>query len=153
MDTSEKSTIREPIGRIMGNISRMFLADLQHQLKHLDIERSFYPLLLIEARNGKMTQQELAGEIMRDKVQVVRIIDYLSLNGYVTRIQDLNDRRKINLEITGKGREILPEIRRAIAKTSNIALANIPEDQIDELYRMIRTIEKNLITSKYKGEL
>lgn len=153
MNNTEDGFDREPIGRIMDNIRLMFLSNLQSQLTHLDIERSFYPLLLIEAENGKMTQQELAGKIMRDKVQVVRIVDYLSLNGYANRVQDATDRRKINLEITDKGRKILPDIRKAMEVTSNIALANIAEDKIDELYKMIRIIEKNLIEYNNKTEL
>lgn len=74
--------IKEPIGRKMDKIGKMFQSKLQNDLKHLDIDRSFYPLLLIEAGNG-ITQQELASRLLCDKVQVVRIIDYLSSNGYV----------------------------------------------------------------------
>ncbi len=105
MQNKEISYLREPIGRIMGKISRIFLTDLQRNLAHLDIERSYYPLMLIEAGNGNLTQKELSDKLSCNKVQAVRIIDYLSSNGYVERVQNEKDRRKINLEITVKAKK------------------------------------------------
>ena len=148
MDEDPQSLIKEPIGRIMGNIGRLFMADLHRNLSHLDIERSYYPLLLIEAGNGNLTQQELAGKLSCDKVQVVRIIDYLASNGYVERGQNPSDHRKSSLQITTKAKKILPDIKRAIHETTELALINVPEDKIDEIYALIKTIEKNLSTIK-----
>jgi DNA-binding MarR family transcriptional regulator len=141
---NSESYIKEPIGRIMGEISRLFLANLHHNLAHLDIKRSFYPLLLIEAANGKLTQQELAQKLSCNKVQVVRIVDYLSSRGYVTRIQDSNDRRKCNLSTTDKAKESLPDIKKAICETTSLALEQMPEKEVNELYFLLKTIEINL---------
>lgn len=148
MDTGSTGLIREPIGRIMGNISRMFLADIQNQLCYLDIQRSFYPLLIIEAGNGQLTQNELASKLMCDKVQVVRIINYLSRNGYVERTVSKDDRRKSCLSITGKARQFLPAIKDAIKKTSQAALKDIPEDKADELYTLLTLMVNNLSSNK-----
>jgi MarR family transcriptional regulator, transcriptional regulator for hemolysin len=135
--------MKEPIGRKMDKIARMFQAKLQENLKHLDIDRSFYPLLLIETGNG-ITQQELAGKLLCDKVQVVRIIDYLSTNGYVERIQNKTDKRKYELTITEKARLLIPDIKDSINSTSEIAFKGLSEIQIDELYNMLGIIENNL---------
>ena len=148
MDQDPESLIKEPIGRIMGNIGRLFMAGLHRNLSHLDIERSYYPLLLIEAGNGKLTQQELAGKLSCDKVQVVRIIDYLESNGYVERGLNPADRRKSSLQITAKAMKILPDIKKAMKETTEMALINVPENKIDEIYTLIQTIEKNLTTIK-----
>ena len=139
----DKST-REPIGRAMANIGRLFLSELHKNLDTLDIERSFYPLILIEEGKGMLTQQELAQKLACDKVQVVRIIDYLSSRGYVKRVKNSHDRRKYNLEITDIARKSLPEIKKAIQKTTAQATKNIPDKKIDELFKTIQTIEQNL---------
>ncbi len=148
MKEPPESSVKEPLGRIMGHISRLFLAGLHQNLSHLDIERSYYPLLLIDAGNGILTQQELAQKLACDKVQVVRIIDYLSSVGYVQRGQNARDRRKISLEITDKARLILPDIRNAMQEISDIALTDISEDHVDVLYSLLKKIEKNLATFK-----
>jgi DNA-binding MarR family transcriptional regulator len=148
MHTKEVNHLREPIGRVMGKISRMFLANLQRNLSHLDIGRSYYPLILIEAGAGNLTQQELSEKLLCNKVQAVRIIDYLSSNGYVERVQNLKDRRKYNLEITKKARRILPDIKQAIDSTTAMAVDSIPENKVDEIYVLLKRIELNLALNK-----
>jgi MarR family transcriptional regulator for hemolysin len=151
MNTTSHDIVKEPIGRIMGNISRLFLTILQQQLLDLDIERSYYPLLVIESGKGKLNQQELACLLSCDKVQVVRIIDYLSSNGYVERWQDSKDRRKSCLRITGKAEKFLPDIKQAIQETSATALKDLSKDNVDKLYSFLKIIEKNLESDKLNG--
>lgn len=142
--------VREPVGRIMAGISRMFLAGLHRNMAHLDLERSYYPLLLIEAEDGRLTQKDLAGKLSCSKVQVVRIVDYLSSLDYVRRCQNDDDRRKISLELTDKARQYLPDIKSAMAETMELALKNIPDEKVDELYDMLRQIHRNLSISEKK---
>ena len=142
--------MQEPIGRKMDKVGRMFQAELQAELQHLDIERSFYPLMLIEAGNG-ITQQELADKLLCDKVQVVRIIDYLSYNGYVKRVQNQTDKRKYELTITEKARLVLPDIKKAISNTSSMAMNGLSRNQISQLYSMVSLIESNLISHKNRN--
>jgi len=139
--------MKEPIGRKMDKIARMFWFKLNNQLSHLDINRSLYPLLLIEAGNG-ITQQELANKLLCDKVQVVRIIDYLSCNGYVERVQSVTDKRKYELTITNKARLVLPDIKNAIGQTTLRALDGLSTDSIEELYKTLSVIEINLETTE-----
>jgi MarR family transcriptional regulator, transcriptional regulator for hemolysin len=147
MKSSSDNYLKEPLGRRLDKIAKLFLASLQDSLTHLDIERSFYPLYLIDAGNG-ITQQELAGKLGCDKVQVVRIIDYLSFNGYVERITNKTDKRKYELAITEKARLIMPDIQHAIRHSTSVAFQGLSENQIDEFYSLLTTIETNLITHK-----
>lgn len=136
--------ITEPVGRVMAKISKTFQAKLLTRLNHLDINRSLYPLLLIESKNG-MTQQELARELSCDKVQVVRIIDYLSKNDYVQRVPDATDKRKHILKITPKAELVIPEIKNAINETSTIAFRGLTGTQVDELYKALNLLKINLV--------
>ena len=135
--------MKEPVERIMGKISKMSQDTLQKILINLDIDRSFYPLILIDAGNG-ITQQELAHELSCDKVQVVRIIDYLSLNGYVDRIQNKTDKRKYELVITEKAKKVIPDIKKAFKELSAVSLKGLTENQRNDLYAMLVIIESNL---------
>ena len=135
--------INEPVERIMGKISKMSQDNLRSILSHLDIDRSFYPLLLIESGKG-ITQQELSRELSCGKVQVVRIIDYLSSNGYVDRIPNKSDKRKYELLITEKAAKVIPEIKKALHEVSLVSLKGLSEHQKSELYSMLVTIESNL---------
>ncbi len=137
--------MNEPVERIMGKISKMSQDIVQGKLSHLDIDRSFYPLLLIDAGHG-ITQQELAHELSCDKVQVVRIIDYLSSNGYVDRIPNKTDKRKYELSVTDKARKVIPDIKKAFDELSAITMKGLSTSQKNELYAMLTLIVSNLIT-------
>lgn len=137
--------MREPVGRKMDKIGRTFQALLQNELRHLDIDRSFYPLLLIEEGNG-ITQQELARKLLCDKVQVVRIVDYLSANGYVERVLHTEDKRKNLLCITDKAQRHLPEIKQAIHKITVSTFDGLTAEQVDSLYNMLDRMENNLLS-------
>jgi DNA-binding MarR family transcriptional regulator len=145
MESTNNTEIKEPVGRILDKIGKIYQAKLRAGLTHLDIDRSFYPLLLIDSRNG-MTQQELAHELSCDKVQVVRIIDYLSINGYVERVQNPTDKRKYVLTITDKAGKLIPDIRKTIDNTSAIAFKGLTENQIHELYTILTVLEINLLS-------
>jgi len=140
-----KTIMKEPVERIMGKISKISQSIVQGNLSHLDIDRSFYPLLLIDAGNG-ITQQELARELSCDKVQVVRIIDYLSSNGYVERIPNKNDKRKYDLSVTDKARKVIPDIKKAFDDLSFITLKGLTMKQKDELFTMLTIVVTNLNT-------
>ena len=140
-----KAIMKEPVERIMGKISKISQGIVQGNLSHLDIDRSFYPLLLIDAGNG-ITQQELARELSCDKVQVVRIIDYLSSNGYVDRIPNKTDKRKYELSVTDKAAKVIPDIKKAFDELSAITLNGLTTKQKNELYSLLTIIVSNLIT-------
>ena len=137
--------MNEPVERIMGKISKMSQDIVQGKLSHLDIDRSFYPLLLIDAGHG-ITQQELAHELSCDKVQVVRIIDYLSSNGYVDRIPNKTNKRKYELSVTDKARKVIPDIKKAFDELSAITMKGLSTSKKNELYAMLTLIVSNLIT-------
>jgi MarR family transcriptional regulator, transcriptional regulator for hemolysin len=141
---------RRPLGQIAGNIHRIFLTIINQSLTHLDIDRCYFPILLIEAGKGNMTQQELAGKLSCDKVQVVRIIDYLSEHGYVNRLPSTSDRRKYGLEISEKAKKCIPDIKKALVKANTILLNNLSDEQIKELYATLQIIENNLTSFKTK---
>ena len=137
--------MKEPVERIMGKISKISQDIVQGNLSYLDINRSFYPLLLIDEGNG-ITQQELARELSCDKVQVVRIIDYLSSNGYVDRIPNKTDKRKYELSVTEKARKVIPDIKKAFDELSAITLKGLTIKQKNELYTLLTIVASNLIT-------
>ncbi len=148
MGKTAEIPIIEPVGHIASNIHRMFLTVLNKYLADVDIDRFYYPVLLIEASNGNLTQQELAGILGCDKVQVVRIVDYLSEKGYVTRVKNTLDRRKYGLEVTEKAKKFIPDIKKAIHDANALVLNNLSGNQIKELYASLKVIEKNLALNK-----
>ena len=144
MEIDSISSQIQPLGRILSRTGILFLQYLNEKLDYLDIERSFYALMLIDLGQTNLTQQELACQLEIDKVSVVRIVDYLTGKGYVQRVRSSVDRRKYCLTLTGKAKEKLPDIKRAIQQANDTAFKGLNEFQKKEFISTIGIIKKNL---------
>jgi MarR family transcriptional regulator for hemolysin len=136
--------IDQPLGRILSGLGKGYLQLLRLKLQHLDIDRNYYALVLIDKPDGSITQQELALMLDIDKVSIVRVIDYLSDNGYVQRVRKAEDRRKLNLVLTPKANLALPEIKQSFDEINNIVLNGLNSSQVSELVETINKIKSNL---------
>ena len=134
----------EPLGRIFSHLGRMYLAGLNHKLSYIDLKRSYYALIQIEKSGGELTQNELAICLNTDKVQIVRIIDYLSERAYVERIKNPVDRRKYSLMLTDKAKNELPLIKKAIREMTDEALHGLSDEDVANLYSILNKISSNL---------
>lgn len=146
MKIQPQHNIEQPLGRILSHMGRNFLCLINKKMAHLDIERNFYALLLIEQGKGKITQQELANLLNTDKVSVVRIINYLSKSGYVKRIRRITDKRKYCLLLTPKAIKDLPKIKKTLHDVTNIAYRGLSAIQITEFSKTLEIIKNNLNT-------
>ena len=140
------STIHQiqPIGRLLALTGKSFLQVLNQKLSYLDIERNYLALMLIELGEGNLTQKELASQLETDKVSVVRVVDYLSLKGYVERVGSSIDRRKYCLTLTDKAKEVLPGIKKSMQETTATAFEGLTELQQAEFILALGQIKKNL---------
>jgi len=113
-------------------------------MKPHGLERCFVPLLFLIEHSGKTTQTELGQAIRRDKVSVMRMVDYLSERDFVKRKQGEEDRRCQLLEVTQKALDIEPFIRKGITQTNELLMNDFtPEEKeifkrgMDKLYQNI----------------
>lgn len=149
----EKQRIQQiqPLGRILSHTGRSFLHLINKKLNHLDIERSFYALILIDLGEGELTQKELACQLETDKVSIVRIVDYLAGKGYVKRVRSSVDRRKYCLTLTTKAKEILPGIKTSMKEVTAIAFHGLTELQQTAFLSVLGIIKDNLSNANNTG--
>jgi DNA-binding MarR family transcriptional regulator len=138
------SQIEQPLGRMLSGLAKGYLHLLRSKLQHLDIDRNYLALVLVENNDGSITQQELAVLLDTDKVSIVRVIDYLSEKGYIQRIPNTEDRRKHSLVLTKKAKLALPEIKQSFTETNEIALKGLNNSQVSELEQTIKKIKSNI---------
>jgi MarR family transcriptional regulator, transcriptional regulator for hemolysin len=144
MKKDRQQDIGQPLGRILSNTGKNFLNLANQRLDNLEIKRNFYALTLIENGHGEITQKELAYLLDSDKVSIVRIIDYLSEKGYVTRVKNTTDKRKYSLRVTEKAKMDLPNIKKTLIEVTEIAFKGLSLSQVDEFLRTLNIIKYNL---------
>ncbi len=138
------SQLEQPLGRMLSGLGKAYLGILRTKLQHLDIDRNYYALVLIESHDGNLTQQELAYLLHTDKVSIVRVVNYLSEKGYIARVRNASDKRKQGLLLTEKAKKSLPEIRQAFNEINDMALTGLAETQISEFIATIMKIKSNI---------
>ena len=117
------------IGRMFSFLTKQYIGLLALRMKDTPIERYYYPLYLIGRNSGAISQQQLADQIMTDKVSMVRILDSLSEEGLIERKVNPGDRRQHLLYITEKGLPWVDEIEKALHETDHLFLNFLPGDE------------------------
>jgi len=138
------SQIEHPIGRMLSLAGKSYLQLLRSKLRHLDIDRYYYALVVIDSMAGNITQQELAQLLDSDKVSIVRIVNYLSEKGYVNRLQKDQDHRKYNLVITEKAKLAIPEIKDTFSELNNQVLKGVTDSKSLEFIDILKKIRHNI---------
>ncbi len=133
-----------PLGRSLAILAKSYYGALTVQLEHLEIERYYSLLILIESLAAGCTQQFLCDQLKIDKVSMVRIIHFMLKKGYVKKVVNPDDRRAHLIELTARSRKILPEIHRAIDAVNEAALFGIPKQKLDDFYQYLALIQSNL---------
>lgn len=135
------NTSQWPLGRIFGFVTKQYVGYLARRMKNTPVERHYFPLYLIGKNSGKISQQQLADQLLTDKVSMVRILDNLTEEGYIERKVNPNDRRQHLLFITESGRPWVEEIERGLNETDDFFLGLLPEEQravfLEQLHRLI----------------
>lgn len=74
-----------PLGTTLALITKKYFGVLSQSLKHLELDRNFSVLLLLDHENRAVSQQYIADYFLIDKVQMVRIMDHLSKEGMISK--------------------------------------------------------------------
>jgi MarR family 2-MHQ and catechol resistance regulon transcriptional repressor len=59
---------------------------------------------------GSMCQTQLASKILKSSGNLTMVIDNLEKRGLVHRVRDLEDRRKIQVQLTEEGRQLIAQV-------------------------------------------
>lgn len=134
----------EPLGKIFGMMTKKYIAMVTEQLKSMDIERHFYVVHVLATSQEPFTQKGLATYLDIDKTSMVRVVDYLSENGYLRRVPNPLDRREYFIELTNKGLVANGTIELAFDNANNKCLEGIDLETRSHLFATLETIKYNL---------
>lgn len=133
-----------PLGRQLAVLARLYYGALTARLQHLDIDRYYSVLLLLDRCKGEFTQQMLGERLQMDKTTMVRVIDSLCEKGYIRREAKPNDRRCHRIVLTEKGVAVIPEIRQATEALNELMLEGLLPGEAEGFRAMLEKIYQNL---------
>ena len=100
-------------------------------------------VILSKLNKENMYQTDLANMSFRDKPTVSRIVDLLSKNKLVERVQDKNDGRKFHVRITSDGKEIVRKAEPIVDGTRKLGWKNLSEEEYETLIFLLDKIFQN----------
>jgi DNA-binding MarR family transcriptional regulator len=86
------------------------------------------------ARRGRPLR-DVAGDLGVSKQAASQLVDTLVLRGYVTRVPDPDDRRRVTVDLTERGRAAAVEIRGAVERIDAALLAAVGPDDVAAMRR------------------
>lgn len=92
---------------------------------------------LLNLKDQAMTGSELAKKAQISTARMTAIINGLEKKGYVRRLADGNDRRRIQLEITAEGQQQVKEIYNESVKCTEQYLKFLGEEDTAHLIRIM----------------
>ncbi len=132
-----------PLGYRLNMVAKTYFGAILSNLEDLDLERHFF-LLKIIGSNDFITQQCLANCLDVDKASIVRMIDYLSEKGLVTREINPNDRREHIIKPTRKGKRYAGKIHEAYLALNNKAFEGFSKTERKTFLEMSNRVLLNL---------
>lgn len=133
-----------PLGKYLGILTKTYIGALTKRLEHLEIERHYSVLIMLEDENGHCSQQYISDILRIDKASMVRITDYLVDKGFIERVVNPTDRREHQLKLTGKAKKVLPEIHKAIKDLNEAATAGLSQQEKKQFFENMQLISSNL---------
>ena len=98
-------------------------------------------VLFILNRSGKITMTELARQMDISKQQITAVIDGLVQMGFVERILNPEDRRKIEIEISQNALDFIHKIKMKMGEVLSGHYALLSPDETEVLWKDVKEIE------------
>lgn len=93
--------------------------------------------------NPDITQQDIAKNVFKDNASVTRIIELLVKSNYLTKEENLSDRRKSHLKVTQDGEAIIENVNDLVIENRKIALKDITEEELNITTSTLKKIIEN----------
>jgi MarR family transcriptional regulator, organic hydroperoxide resistance regulator len=132
------------IGYLIRETSRLILAKLQVLLVPHDVTLGQYFVLRELWQHEGLTQRELSERIAIQEQSTVTAIDAMEKRDLVLRVRSTQDRRKIHIHLTERGRGLRELLLGYAAQVINAATADFTPEELETLRASLRKLAQNL---------
>jgi DNA-binding MarR family transcriptional regulator len=111
----------------------------------LDINKTQTNILMLVNEHSEKTMTEISLMTGLEKSSFTRSVDYLVKNGFITRNSPENDRRKVKLSLTNKGKKAAKLIKNDFDIYLDSLISDFSEKEKNEFFESLATISKYII--------
>ena len=140
-----------PLGALVSIIHRTHHIIVDERMRQFGLSSGQLFTLLHLAHEQGITQDTLVRRFRVDKGTVARSVRRLEDAGYITRTVDPDDRRAVQIFLTDRGEEIIPEIIRIDREWEDEAFAGLTDEERRQAEALLRTIAHNSLRLTQTG--
>jgi DNA-binding MarR family transcriptional regulator len=94
-------------------------------------------------QNPELSQQEIAERVFKDNASVTRIIELMVQKDYIKRNVSADDRRRMELIVTLRGKRLLEKAERVVRSYRRDALKGITDKELEAARKVLNKIINN----------
>ena len=138
------TSARESVGFVVREVWRLFARCLQPRIARKGVSIGMWFVLRMLWDEDGMTQRELGERVGINGPTMVTALNSMERAGLVKRVQNRADRRKINIFLTERGRNLKRKLWPMAAEVLALALSGLTRNQVYSLNKMLMQIRLNL---------
>ncbi|MFD2329507.1 MarR family winged helix-turn-helix transcriptional regulator [Cohnella sp. GCM10020058] len=142
----------ESHGQYISAIYRHMQVMIAAELAPYRIGSGQYIFLMAIASGRSVTQKALSERLLVDKTTTAKAIAKLEAEGYVRREPDPADNRYQLLDLTEAGRQVVPEVREALARVKARTRKGLSDEAYDEFLGSLKIVLRNLTELEERPE-
>jgi len=142
--TDTTAQLSELLGRFMIEILRGDTAAMLRLLKREDLSMPRIAALNVVEQRGAASISEICAYLGLSLGNTSILIDKLVCHGFVTRIEDVSDRRHKLVRLTAKGQALIQELRAARVNSVVKRMLLLPPDLLDRVIDVLRDVTEQL---------
>jgi MarR family transcriptional regulator, organic hydroperoxide resistance regulator len=136
----------DSIAYLLRNSYRVFARALQERIQTEGIPIGCWPFLRHLWQHDGITQSELTKAVGLMQPNTNAALKQLNRRGWVKQTRDVDDKRKIRIHLTPKGRELFYRAFPQALRAREQALSDFTDADIATLRSLLKRITKNLDT-------
>lgn len=130
------------VGRVLTHLARKCQIASANALQPYNLTAAEEPFFMHILKNEGYTQEELTAQVGVDKAATARAVRSLEEKGYVTRIQDPQDKRQNRVYPTESAKEIAPKVRKELYKINLALTKSFTEEESQQIYDLLARMEE-----------
>jgi len=125
---------------------------LDRELAPFEITSAQFVILGCLVSGDANSASALSKEISYDPGAMTRMIDRLELKGLIRRLPHADDRKRMNLELTPKGKAVYPKLRASAVTVQNRFLRGFTKIEARQLEGFLQRMIASASQSRYETE-
>jgi DNA-binding MarR family transcriptional regulator len=131
------------IGYLISKVRLELYSQVDRELAPHDMTTAQFSIMAHLAYEIADSASSLCSGMSYDPGAMTRMVDRLEAKGFVRRVREKEDRRKVRLELTKEGREAFPEMKARVVEVLNRMLKGFSKGEASQLQDFLKRMLAN----------